>query len=419
MKKRMSNSVIFFMCLVLIFPIVDIANGFLLTMGLMLPVGVLYRLFFFVFLIFSILSKPIPKSSYTLVTFVFVVGNSLIFLFQSIFLENMVGWIIDDFGVFVKYFLGVLISYFVYQQRSDFPKFYYEKLFHALNFLFILGLLVPYFLGVGTQTYEASNAGYKGYFFAQNDLSCAFIIFISFTGYHLIQKIKNKWDFSAAFILFLFASDIYCLLLIGMKTGVVYGLVIILYVMFTLMFGKNISILKRIIAWGSSVFFISWMTLHGINKILQLVEGTYNRMVYFYYLYDGNLVKLLTSSRSDFLEGGMNFFLHDTHLIFTLFGGQGFAYRQENFGRLGLIEMDFFDIFFGIGFGGVILFLIFIGYFIKLAFRKELMSVYSVILVVVLLYSFFAGHVFFSALSSTMFGLVCGGIVSQLKINSM
>lgn len=173
--------------------------------------------------------------------------------------------------------------------------------------------------------------------------------------------------------------------------------------------------MQKIFVWLASIFLGGWVVLRGIAYAIEIISGTYERTIYFYYLYNGDLIRLLTSSRSDFLEGGMYYFLMGPTPIFTLLFGQGFESRLEQFGRLGLIEMDFFDSLFGLGIFGIILLILPLGYFSVTAIKNQDNKVYSYTFLVILFYGFFAGHVLFSALSSTLFGLVCGGIILSKK----
>ena len=77
------------------------------------------------------------------------------------------------------------------------------------------------------------------------------------------------------------------------------------------------------------------------------------------------------------------------------------------------IEMDFFDLLFGFGLVGILVTSSLIIYFFILAFKKKNWSIYTLMYGVVLVYSFFVGHVFFSALSTTLLGLICGGIILE------
>lgn len=405
-----------FFGLTVIFPLIDFFNGFFLTSGVPFPLGVLYRFFFFFFLIVMILTEEIPKSIFTLVVVIFILGNISILLTQSIFLQNPLSWIIEDISVFVKYFLWVLIPYYIYQRKEVFKKINYEDIFIYISFFFTLGLLVPYILGVGNQTYIHSNTGYKGYFFANNDTSFAFIVSITFTARSLMLQLHKKWSKYLIFLIFLYAGNMVCLLLVGTKTGIIYGTILSIIVWTRLLFVLNYqSIMQKIFVWLASIFLGGWVVLRGIAYAIEIISGTYERTIYFYYLYNGDLIRLLTSSRSDFLEGGMYYFLMGPTPIFTLLFGQGFESRLEQFGRLGLIEMDFFDSLFGLGIFGIILLILPLGYFSVTAIKNQDNKVYSYTFLVILFYGFFAGHVLFSALSSTLFGLVCGGIILSKK----
>ncbi|WP_088809669.1 MULTISPECIES: O-antigen ligase family protein [Listeria] len=405
-----------FIVLVAIFPLIDFLNGFFLTSGYMIPIGIVYRFFFFIFLISMICIEKIPKTALTFVTFLFIAGNLGILLFQSIILQNPFTWIAADISVFVKYFLWALIPYYIYQRKTLFQALHYEKIFIVISLLFTVLLLVPYALGVGHQTYDNSDAGYKGFFFANNDTSFAFIVSLTFTAQALIQSLQGRWNFRLLFFLLLYSGNMLCLLLVGTKTGIVYGVVISVIVLIRLLFFVRYrSVTQKIFVWFACLFLVGWLLVRGLAYAGQLIAGTYDRMVYFYHLYDGNLVRLLTSSRSDFLEGGLSFFLDSLHPIFTVAFGQGFEYRLEQYGRLGLIEMDFFDTLFGLGLFGILLLVTLLGYYGVIALKKQNRSLHSFLFFIIILYSFFAGHVLFSALSSTLLGLVCGGIILSKK----
>ncbi|WP_420911981.1 O-antigen ligase family protein [Listeria grandensis] len=404
------------MALLRYFRLLIFLNGLFLTSGISVPIGVGYRFVFLLFLIIAIGMDDLPKSALTYVTFLFIAGNLLIWLLQGIFLQNPLAWMMADLSVFIKYFLWVLIPYYIYQRKSILQTIRYEELFIVISFLFTTGLLIPYVLGVGYQTYDNSDAGYKGYFFANNDTSFAFIISITFTARALWLQLSGKWNMRLLLLLILYAGNIVCLLLVGTKTGILYGVIVSIFLLVHLLFGTGYrSALHRIMIWMASFLAVGWVVFRGIHYAAEMVEGTYERIVYFYHLYDGNLVRLLTSSRSDFLESGMMYFLEDTNFGFSFLFGQGFEYRLENFGRFGLIEMDFFDGLFGLGVLGILLLIVMLGYFLWLAFSKGSRSIYSYMFLVIVLYSFFAGHVLFSALSSTFLGLVCGGIILSKK----
>ncbi|EUJ31346.1 hypothetical protein MFLO_08987 [Listeria floridensis FSL S10-1187] len=212
-----------FIGFIVIFPLIDFLNGFFLSASIPIPVGVLYRLLFFLFLIAAIFFGKLPKTKFTLLAAMFILGNLILFMLQSLLLENPLSWITKDLSVFIKYFLWVLIPYYIYERRAFFTTISYEKIFLTLSFFFTICLLIPYLLGVGNQTYDNSGAGYKGFFFANNDTSFAFMISITFTAQSLLSSLRQKWNFKPLLLLMLFFGNIICLLLVGTKTGILYG----------------------------------------------------------------------------------------------------------------------------------------------------------------------------------------------------
>lgn len=416
MNTNKQRTITFFMGIVAIFPVIDVLNGLFLSIGVRFPIGVVYRLLFFLFLIGMIVFGRITRSYYTYLTYGFIATTLALFLLQSAFLQYSWSWLIADLSVYIKYLLWVLIPYFVYQRKELFSKIHYDQLFIIISVLFTLGLLIPYFLGLGYQTYDNSDAGYKGYFFANNDTSFAFIVSITFTVQTLIESIKKQNHRRSLFLGSLFVGNFVCLVLVGTKTGIFYGLTTLLYLLWRLIKGiERQALMQQLFIWLLSFFSIFWLVVQGFPLMIEAVEGTYVRLVYFYHLFDGDLIRLISSSRSDFLIGGMSAFLNDEWRHFTMIFGQGFEYRLANFGRLGLIEMDFFDTLFGQGFLGTSLLILMSAYFLYLAFQSTKRSVYSLGLIVVFFYSFFAGHVLYSALSSTFLGLICGGIILTEK----
>ena len=210
----------------------------------------------------------------------------------------------------------------------------------------------------------------------------------------------------------LYSGNMVCLLLLATKTGIFYGLMLtIVLVVYFLFFQKNKSSSSQTIASLVIVIFTIFISMIGRGFIVEATAGTVTRITYFYHLFDGDLVRLLTSSRSEYLQGGWEYFSQSQHPFLIPLIGFGFEYRLLHFGRVGLIEMDFFDLLFSFGFIGVVIVTMMISYFLILALKKRRKSIYSIVYIVLLGYGFFAGHVFFSALSTTILGLVCGGII--------
>lgn len=398
-----------FLVLIVIFPLVDTLNGFFITVNMPVPVGSLYRLVLIGFLLVEILSHQAPKSVMTAVVIIFIGGNVSLVLLQNIVFQNTAAWLIEDFEGLVKYLMWVLIPFFCYQRQAALSVVDIKRVFRIINWFSITAILVPYLLGVGTDTYASSTAGFKGYFYAQNDVACLFIVLMILASSDLAQQMKQQWQPLLIAFLGLFMSDFLCLVLIGMKTSLFYGVIVVLYVPGQLLFKRDYyNPRDQLITVGGILCLGGLIALKGIQFAAGALRQLCVRLQYFYHLYDGNLMRLLTSSRIDYLQGSWLKFIDGPHSLFVLLCGQGVSYRFHQFGRFGLVEMDFFDLLFNAGLLGMGLFLLVMGYFSRQLLVNKKATIYRVLLGVILIYSFTAGHVLYSAISATIFGLVIG-----------
>ncbi|EMG28381.1 hypothetical protein X560_2298 [Listeria fleischmannii 1991] len=398
-----------FVRLFAIFPIIDTLNGFALSAGINLPIGVAYRLFCIFFLIAGIFKKGFPKNIYTVLTASFIFSGILTLLIQTITLQNGFGALGNDLSNMVKFFLWVLIPYYIYQRRDAFTEADFSRLFLTISALFTICLLVPYLLGIGNQTYAGSDAGYKAFFFANNDTTIGFIAAATYTGWYLFHQTSSAKQARRLLTALLYIGNLVGLLLLGTKTGIIYGVVltIVLLIRF-FFFQKRVPLLVK---WstGSAVIAVALFAIFkGRSFILDTLSGSIQRLTYFYNLYNGDLIRFITSSRSQFLDSAFQSFTGTGHLVNQIFGF-GFSLRVANWGLGDLVEMDFFDVLFSLGFIGVLVTSAVLLYFFIKACQKR--SIYSVMFIVLLFYGAFAGHVLFSALSSTLFGLICGALL--------
>ncbi|WP_036064945.1 O-antigen ligase family protein [Listeria fleischmannii] len=133
-------------------------------------------------------------------------------------------------------------------------------------------------------------------------------------------------------------------------------------------------------------------------------------MSYFYGLYNNDILRFLTSSRSNFLEVAFSYYTETGNFLLRLLGF-GFYTRVAEWKGGYLVEMDFVDILFSLGIIGLFVTVMLLLYLLIKACKKR--TIYSILFIILILYGAIAGHVLFSALSSTLFGLVCGGLFIQ------
>ena len=118
----------------------------------------------------------------------------------------------------------------------------------------------------------------------------------------------------------------------------------------------------------------------------------------------------LLSGREKFFASAIDNLVQEKYLIFKLIFGVGFFYRN-NWGKGRLIEMDILDIFFSLG---LVITLVIVFYIIKLVYKmirnlNERNFVFFVCISIMLLFSFIAGHVAFSAFSGSILALLISG----------
>lgn len=412
MKKDIESRL--FLFFVSMCPLIDLVNGYFMESRINVPVGVIYRVMLILLLLIFILKSGIQQQFISWFVTFFLVGNSLLLVLQSLILAVPITWLYEDFISLSKYFLWPLVFFYIYQNRAKFFLHDLQQTFLVISSNFTLGMLIPYMFGLGTTTYALE--GYKSFFYAQNDLSIAFIICITFVESALLKRTLHKWDVGTFSLLLLFSGNILSMLLIGTKTTIGYSLICVLYFIWHLMgkSNKNNLLLKIVIGIVCAIFTL-WFCLWGWEIVLNLISGSINRLSYFYKKYNGDWIRLLSSSRFLFLQGSFTAFFNESYFLFTFFIGQGFSYRLSEYGRMGLIEMDFFDLWFSLGIIGFMLFVQFVGFFLWQLIKKQNEGLYTYLFFIVLLFSFFVGHVFFSGLSSMLFGLICGGIFLKGK----
>ncbi|MGM0291245.1 O-antigen ligase family protein [Enterococcus sp. AZ029] len=410
MEKKVANNKLFFY-LFSIFPLIDLLNGYLLSINNKLPIGTGYRL---VILIYGVLivfkNKIIAHKDLSILLFINFVVFSTLTLVQAMFFNRSLSQILSDFTGLSKYFLWLVTALIFSEYLSSEGKL--EKLTVKINLFFCLGMIIPYLLGIGNFTYANSSAGYKSFFFATNDLTYAFIILSSILSFYIIDQFNRSKSLYFVFLIFLYSLNLICMLIIGTKSGIVYGGVNLIIVFFYLIFVKsNVSYTFKFYLIQVLIILAVFFLVIGKNIMESMLDGIFDRIAYFYKVYEGNWIKILSSSRSIYLEDAWhNFLFYPKNYLILLFGF-GAANRWTLFGRQGgNIEMDFFDTAFSYGFVGCVVLVVSLAYIVK-KYKSELGNKrYLYLFFVSLIYAFFTGHVFYSAMSAMIFGTVIGGM---------
>lgn len=272
-----------------------------------------------------------------------------------------------------------------------------DFLMNSWVIIFPLTLLIAYALGLGFSTYGdgtsagGANVGFKGLYYAQNDIS--YIIDILYL--YIMNKLSKKINIRniIEFLLVLSSS-----LLMGLKGN--FLIILLVTIIYVFKAEKKVSKnLQKILLFSIIIF--------SIIVFCSIFSDNINAMIArWQYFYNKNgLISFLTSTRSDRIIPTYNWLIPQLGIL-GIFMGSGFRYTSVVISKF--IEMDFFDIFFQLGIIGC--FLIY-GFYIRIYQKNSHVNFYSAALLLTLLISTLSGHVLETALSGVFLGVICGGII--------
>lgn len=369
-----------------ILPVVDSLNGILITRGLP-SIGTLYKLFTLgVLLVFTLregsISAPVILSCLGIVMYM----AASIFLNLYIFSGKLIN---TDFPIKLMFnvlTLALLVNCFKVGYIDG------ESIYTILNintWLMIVMILVPYALGLGSTIYSG-GIGYKAFFYSNNELSVALIILFYFSLYRLARQIS-------ILRLVQLGAIMICVLLLNTKSG-----------MAACLAGGALFVaeylLRKDTKFKIPLILVLLLGLYVAKDfIIEQVEGFLTRQTFLYGLYGGSMLDTILSGRTFFLEEAWAVLAEGPAFVFRFLFGNGFCSET-------LVEMDFVDIFFYLGFFGVAGLTGFFAYIFFAGvknFRKDGTLVRPFGFLMVIGFAFLAGHVFFMATSGCYFVLLC------------
>lgn len=366
-------------------PLVDSLNGYLNNGGNEggLSVGLVYRLLVIVVCLAASCSRRIRRRTlgiYCVIILVVMVPHMYSLITSASFLS-----------LTIKTILPVIcIETFLRSEdnRSD-TRELIVRLLESWIILFPLTVLVPFSLGIGFQTYGEGAAGYKGFYYAQNDL-CFVLVTMFF-----IASVRTLREFSFSGLLAILMNGA-CLLLLGMKSGYI---LMVLAILFCVL--NNDMPLKNRIA-------ISLAICLGCAFLIPAVSDNIGQIMqrWTYFSNSANSFSSFLSSgrieRIGIAAAGLN--AEGSQPAWFIFGvGEGYAQYLAPFG---LVEMDPFDVFFQFGIVGAVLLL---GYYGSFFMKKpdKRWGWLRLLLAVAFAMSLLAGHVANSALSGMVLSVLC------------
>lgn len=97
-----------------------------------------------------------------------------------------------------------------------------KMLFRSWALLFPVTIFIPLIFGTGFNTYGSMSAGYKGFYYSQNDLCFVLVMLFYFSGIDALRSEDKRHSISAIVSVLLTGA---CILLLGLKSGYIMMLV--------------------------------------------------------------------------------------------------------------------------------------------------------------------------------------------------
>ncbi|MBD5489143.1 MAG: hypothetical protein HDR13_10180 [Lachnospiraceae bacterium] len=390
MKVKYSNII---MWLLIISPIIDNINGYLLLTENNTSISAIYKTITFFICVF-ILIKIIPTRK--------EIGRKILVLFFftiqiGIFGLNDIGGCIYNVSALIKLLMPMIIIMTMIKLN------YYdntivrcvEKICNSYCWFFPVSLIVPMLFDIGFDTYR-SGFGNKGFYYAGNEISAIMVIILTME----IEKYKTDKTKLNFINIILGVAGTIC---IGTKASYI-ALAILLLVGLSSEQNINKKLLS-ICLLIPSVFGGLWYITNHVNSIVQNINAIRWR-----YLMASGIVNFLLSGREVTARRVFRQ-VYDEDVLWKLILGIG-PYVAENGADHILIEMDLFDLL--VQFGGIVTVIVILFYAQYL--KKALYSKKTIYIVgIILLYgiSVFSGHV----ILAPMVGVVLAVLLLKIEFN--
>ena len=254
--------------------------------------------------------------------------------------------------------------------------------------LMIVMILVPYILGLGNTIYHG-GLGYKAFFYSNNELTVALLILFFFCLYRIARKI-NLWN------LLQFGGITVCMLLLSTKSAIAACVLGVGAFGLEYFLRKDAKYRKYLLIAAGVVLLL------GHRFLINQVTEFWQRQSSLFKQYDGDILATFLSGRNYFLEEAWKEFTQG-HTFLHLLIGNGFCSEH-------LVEMDFVDVFFYLGIlgvGGMIAFFLWFFFRNLRHCRNDGTWMRPFGFLVVMAFSFLAGHTLFMATSGCYFVLMC------------
>ena len=316
--------------LIKLMPLIDTASGILTPVDTsVVNIGQIYRLLVFAVLILLAIKNNIKRNLYVLPLLILFMIVQCILNMNNV-MQVIIAWtkLITSILIFITY------SSLIEKKHLSIKRIY--DLLDLWAILYPIAFIMPKLLGIDIVASYDSTTGYKGAFYAVNEISFVLSVVVMYLIIRLDQNLKRKY-------IVLLVLNIFCIILLGTKSS----LLVVLF------FG--ISFVYRVIFIHKKQVFKRWFIL------VSLIVAVFIGWCIFYVQIQDIIQRLLwqreyaSASNFDFLTSGrirrieQGFLMFTENPLYILFGwGLGLSILHIG------IEMDFIDLLFGVGIIGFI-----------------------------------------------------------------
>lgn len=379
-----SKTAYIFFNLVSIWLIIDAINGFCLTTGIDIPLSPIYKIT--IMLIVTLGLTFYKKGIVTILNIYIYIGILFLHLILNIRMP-MIGETMNHLFRFILIILIYSYAKILIQKNSQYVYHRISKIFNINTCVLIINILVGLF-GLGYSAY-VEGLGYRGFFYAGNELSGLIIVLFPF----LLYKVGEKYSYhnirylSTVFLCLITAT------LLGTKTGLLAVIIsIIIIPNLTISRKKAFKIVPIILLGTMTIIYALYLALDSLGMV--------ERWTYFYE--QGGLSQLLLSGRHEFWLAEKDKFFEAPNILIR-FLGLGFSNNKS-------IEMDPLDTLLYYGYIGIIITYTFYFYLLIKSYqycaKNKIARLIFFINILLLSASTFAGHILYSGMASLFIALI-------------
>lgn len=362
--------------------LVDTINGFFLNINTPIPISQLFKLVVLVVVLVRLCYFYSGRVK-VLLLILYVIILSIHLAIKGNDISSLIGTV----GHLSKFLLAALLYCYVKRQILLYPLYVKSRIFRVfkINLIIFISNILLGVLGIGFTSY--GEFGYKGFFYAGNELSgITIVLFPFFVNYMFV-----KYSYRSLIFLFVVLLLFITVGLMGTKSSLIAFVFSIVYIFM-------ISDRRFITKAANKVFlFVLLIIIGGGGYFLVNKLGMLDRWLFFFN--KGGLGMLFLSGREEYwMEEKAEFF------------NSGCATYLLGLGGMRTVEMDPFDALLNYGWVGIILVYSFYLYLLLTSYKRRNISRTTKVIfftnMLILLSSSISGHLIFSGMVNIFIALL-------------